>query len=59
MAPPIKDIKPGDQSSEANRYLPIRLEEILRRVDALPVLDAGPADGILDHDQHGVPGGKS
>jgi antitoxin VapB len=31
------------------------LEEILRRVDQLPVLDARSADEILGYDEHGLP----
>jgi len=32
-----------------------QLEDILRRVDRLPVLDSRPADEILDYDEHGLP----
>lgn len=32
-----------------------RLEEILRRVDALPVLDQRTPEEILGYNQHGVP----
>jgi antitoxin VapB len=32
-----------------------QLEEILRRVDQLPVLDARSADEILGYDEHGLP----
>ena len=28
---------------------------VLRRVDALPVLDERPAEGILGYDEHGLP----
>jgi antitoxin VapB len=31
------------------------IEEILRRVDALPVLDARSEDEILGYDEHGLP----
>lgn len=31
------------------------LEEILQRVDALPVLDSRAADEILGYDERGVP----
>jgi antitoxin VapB len=32
-----------------------RLEEILRRVDALPTLDTRPEDAILGYDSQGIP----
>lgn len=32
-----------------------KLEDILRRVDALPVLDTRPEDEILGYDSQGVP----
>lgn len=32
-----------------------KLEDILRRVDALPTLDSRGADEILGYDEHGVP----
>jgi antitoxin VapB len=32
-----------------------RLEDILRRVDALPVVDARSPDEILGYDEHGLP----
>ncbi|MBZ5679477.1 MAG: type II toxin-antitoxin system VapB family antitoxin [Acidobacteriia bacterium] len=32
-----------------------QLEEILRRVDQLPVLDRRSADEILGYDEHGLP----
>jgi antitoxin VapB len=28
---------------------------VLRRIDALPVLDERPADEIVDYDEHGLP----
>jgi antitoxin VapB len=31
------------------------LQEILRRVDALPTLDTRPEDEILGYDEHGLP----
>ncbi|MGA7859288.1 MAG: hypothetical protein WCA11_15235 [Terracidiphilus sp.] len=31
------------------------LEEILRRVDSLPVLDSRTEDEILGYDEHGLP----
>jgi antitoxin VapB len=30
-------------------------QAVLRRVDALPLLDRRPADEILDYDEHGLP----
>jgi antitoxin VapB len=32
-----------------------KLDDILRRVDALPTLDTRPDDEILGYDQHGIP----
>ena len=32
-----------------------QLEEILRRVDRLPVLDSRSPDEILEYDEHGLP----
>ena len=32
-----------------------QLEEILRRVDKLPILDSRTADEILGYDEHGLP----
>jgi hypothetical protein len=31
------------------------IDEILRRVDSLPVLDSHPADEIIGYDQDGMP----
>lgn len=38
-----------------NQILSSQLEEILRRVDALPILDSRTADEILGYDEHGLP----
>jgi hypothetical protein len=38
-----------------NHVLRAKLEEILGRVDRLPVLDSRSADEILGYDEHGVP----
>ena len=38
-----------------NKILSSQLEEILRRVDKLPILDSRTADEILGYDQHGLP----
>jgi antitoxin VapB len=32
-----------------------QLEDILRRVDKLPVLDSRPPEQILEYDDHGLP----
>ena len=32
-----------------------QLDDLLRRVDSLPTLDARPEDEILDYDEHGMP----
>ncbi len=32
-----------------------QIEELLRRVDALPTLDSRPEDEILGYDEHGIP----
>jgi len=38
-----------------SQILTSQLEEILRRVDQLPILDSRPADEIVDYDEHGLP----
>jgi len=38
-----------------NRRTREALEEILRRVDAIPTVDTRTEDEILGYDQHGVP----
>ena len=37
------------------RIMTEKLDEILRRVDALPTLDTRPADDILGYDEQGIP----
>jgi antitoxin VapB len=37
------------------RVMTEKLEDILRRVDTLPTVDARSADDILGYDAHGVP----
>ena len=32
-----------------------QVEDLLRRVDALPTLDSRPEDEILGYDEHGIP----
>lgn len=36
-------------------FVEAQLEEILRRVDRLPVLDSRSPDEILGYDEHGLP----
>lgn len=38
-----------------NRVLSDQLEDVLRRVDALPTLDSRSDDQILGYDEHGMP----
>ena len=38
-----------------NRFLASQLTDLLRRVDALSILDSRPADEILGSDEHGMP----
>ena len=38
-----------------NRFLANQLTDLLRRVDALSILDSRPADEILGYDEHGMP----
>ena len=38
-----------------NRLLASQVEDLLHRVDALPVLDSRSADEILGYDEHGMP----
>ena len=39
-----------------SQILASQLEEILRRVDQLPILDSRRPDEILGYDEHGLPG---
>ena len=43
------------QRQRKNQILSSQLEEILRRVDKLPILDSRTADEILGYDEHGLP----
>jgi len=38
-----------------SQILSSQLEDILRRVDALPIVDSRTADEILGYDEHGLP----
>jgi antitoxin VapB len=38
-----------------SQLLASQLQEILRRVDQLPILDSRSADEILGYDEHGLP----
>lgn len=38
-----------------SQILSTQLEDILRRVDQLPILDSRTPDEILDYDEHGLP----
>jgi len=44
------------QQKRRTRVLSSQLEDILRRVDALPALDSRTEDEILGYDQNGIPG---
>lgn len=43
------------KSQRRNRALNIQIEDLLRRVDALPTLDSRPEEAILGYDEHGAP----
>jgi antitoxin VapB len=43
------------RNQRQTQILASQLQEILRRVDQLPVLDSRPADEILGYDEHGIP----
>jgi antitoxin VapB len=43
------------KAERRNQGMVTQLEEILRRVDHLPVLDARTPDEILGYDDHGLP----
>lgn len=38
-----------------NRFLAGQLEDLLRRVDALPAIDSRSGEEILGYDEHGTP----
>ena len=43
------------KANRRGRVLADQVEDLLRRVDALPVLDSRPEDEILGYDEHGMP----
>ncbi len=43
------------RNQRRSQILATQLEEILRRVDQLPVLDSRTPDEILGYDEHGLP----
>ena len=43
------------QGRRQSRIMTEKLEDILRRVDALPTVDSRPAEKILGYDKHGLP----
>jgi antitoxin VapB len=43
------------RAGRRSRVLTSQLEDVLRRVDALPTLDSRPEDEILGYDEHGMP----
>lgn len=44
------------RSAGREQLIVAQLEDILRRVDRLPVLDSRGPDDILGYDNHGLPG---
>lgn len=43
------------KTGRRSRILTAQIEDLLRRVDALPTLDSRPGDEILNYDEHGMP----
>jgi antitoxin VapB len=43
------------QAKRRSRALTVQIEDVLRRVDALPTLDSSSEDEILGYDEHGIP----
>jgi antitoxin VapB len=43
------------KSRQRSHVLVGQVEDLLRRVDALPTLDSRPEDEILGYDEHGTP----
>jgi len=45
------DMKPDNQPADAATYRRAQIEDILLRVDPLPILDTRPEDEILGYNQ--------
>ena len=43
------------KAKRRSRLLAAQIEDLLRRVDALPTLNSQPDDEILGYDEHGMP----
>lgn len=43
------------KSGRSNPVLASQIEDLLRRVDAMPTLDSRSPDEILGYDEHGLP----
>jgi antitoxin VapB len=43
------------KTGRRSRILTAQIEDLLRRVDALPTLNSRPGDEILNYDEHGMP----
>ena len=43
------------KAKRCSHVLAGQVEDLLRRVDALPTLDSRPEDEILGYDEHGMP----
>jgi antitoxin VapB len=43
------------RTKRRSRVLKSQIEDLLRRVDALPTLDSRPMEEILGYDEHGMP----
>ena len=50
MALETNDARPGGQSSDVAADQKSHIDDILKRIDALPVLDTRPEDEILGYD---------
>jgi antitoxin VapB len=43
------------RTKRRSRVVKNQIEDLLRRVDALPTLDSRPVDEVLGYDEHGMP----
>ncbi len=43
------------KAKRGSHVLAGQIEDLLRRVDALPILDSRPEEEILGYDEHGMP----